>query len=67
MPFGMTNGKTTFMQLINDIFSPDLGNLVVIHLDDIFIFNKSRKDHLRHVCRILYILREHKLQVKEKK
>ena len=39
MPFGLTNAPATFMRLINDIFRPHLGRMVVIYLDDILIFN----------------------------
>ena len=67
MPFGLTNAPTTFLQLINDVFRKNLGRIVVIYLDEILIFNKACDIHMQHVRLILQILREHKLQVKEKK
>jgi hypothetical protein len=67
MPFGLTNAPTTFMRVINDIFRPLLGCIVVIYLDEILIFSKSWEAHLQHVCQVLELLREHKLQVKENK
>jgi hypothetical protein len=67
MPFGLMNGPSTFMSLINDIFILHLGKFVVIYLDDILIFINSWKYHLQHVCRVLELLRNHKLQVKENK
>jgi hypothetical protein len=36
-------------------------------LDDILIFSNSWQEHLQHVHRVLELLCEHKLQVKEKK
>jgi hypothetical protein len=67
MPFGLTNAPTTFMRVINDIFRPLLGCIVVIYLDDILIFSKSWEAHLQHVLQVLELLWEHKLQVKENK
>jgi hypothetical protein len=61
MPFGLTNAPTTFMRVINDIFRPLLGRIVVIYLDDILIFNKSWEAHLQHVRQVLELLQEHKL------
>jgi hypothetical protein len=53
MPFGLKDAPSTFMWLINEIFIPHLGKFVVIFLDDILIFSKSWKDHMRHGCRSL--------------
>jgi hypothetical protein len=49
MPFGLNNAPTMFMRVINDIFRPLLGCIVVIYLDDILIFNKYQEAHLQHV------------------
>ena len=68
MPFSLTNAPATFMRLINDVFRKiNLGCIVVIYLDEILIFSKTWDTHMHHVCQILQILKEHKLQVKEKK
>ena len=50
MPFGLTNALATFMRLINDIFRPHLGRIVVvIYLDDILIFSDTWDAHMQHV------------------
>ena len=67
MPFCLTIAPTTFMRLINDIFRGNLGHIFSIYLDEILIFSKTWDSHMQHVCQVLQILREHKLQVKEKK
>lgn len=43
------------------------GLIVVIYLDDILISSKSWEAHLQHDRKVLELLREHKLQVKENK
>ena len=40
---------------------------MVIYLDDILIFILTWDTHLQHNRQVFQILREHKLQVKEKK
>jgi hypothetical protein len=66
MPFGLTNAPTMFMWIINDIFRKYLGRIVVIYLDEIIIFSNTWDTHMQHVCQVIQILRENKLQVKEK-
>ena len=56
MPFGLTNALATFMRLINDIFRPHLGRMVVIYLDGILIFSHTWDAHMQHVRQILQIL-----------
>ena len=56
MPFGLTNTPATFMRLINDIFRPNLGCMVVIYVDGILIFNHTWDAHMQHVRQILQIL-----------
>lgn len=68
MPFILTNAPTTFMWLINNIFRPHLGKFhVVIYFDDILIFSRSWEQHLQHLCTVLEFLRQHQLQLKQKK
>ena len=65
LPFGMVNAPASFQSLMQSLF----GNLqfVVVYLDDILIFSKSREEHESHIHQVLSILREHKLCAKKKK
>jgi hypothetical protein len=56
MPFGLTNTLAIFMRLINDVFCPLLGKIVVIYLEDILIFSRSWEEHMQHVCQVLGLL-----------
>jgi hypothetical protein len=39
MPFGLCNGETMFMRVMNDVFRSYIDDFVAIYLDDILIFS----------------------------
>ena len=67
MPFGLTNAPSTFQGLMNSIFQPFLRKFVLVFFDDISIYNKSWKDYVQHVDRVLKILEEKQLYAKRSK
>ena len=42
MPFGVTNASTTFMSLMNWVFFEQIDHFVVVFIDDISIYSRSR-------------------------
>ena len=64
LPFGLTNAPAAFMDLMNRLFKPYLDRFVIIFIDDILIYSKSRAEHEQHLRIILQTLREHQLYAK---
>jgi hypothetical protein len=49
IPFGLTNAPSTFMGLINEIPKDFIGKFVVLYLDVILIFSRTKEENLRHL------------------
>ena len=67
MPFGLTNAPTAFMDLMNRIFKSYLDKFVIVFIDDILIYSRSKLEHEEHLRCVLQILRKEKLYAKFKK
>jgi hypothetical protein len=64
MSFGLTNASAHFMYLINFVFMSELDKFVVVFIDDILIYSKSKEEHARHLRVILQRLRNYQLYAK---
>ncbi|GJU74852.1 putative reverse transcriptase domain-containing protein [Tanacetum coccineum] len=64
MPFGFTNAPDVFMDLMNRVCKPYLDRYVIVFIDDIFIYSKSRKEHAGHLKLILNLLKNEELYAK---
>nr|GEZ58449.1 putative reverse transcriptase domain-containing protein [Tanacetum cinerariifolium] len=64
MPFGLTNALAVFMDLMNRIFHEFLDKFVIVFIDDILVFSKSKEEHEDHLRTVLQTIRQEKLYAK---
>nr|GFC26306.1 RNA-directed DNA polymerase homolog [Tanacetum cinerariifolium] len=60
-PFGLTNAPAVFMDLMNRVFHEFLDKFVIVFIDDILVFSKSKEEHEDHLRTFLQTLRQEKL------
>ncbi|GJY97945.1 putative reverse transcriptase domain-containing protein [Tanacetum coccineum] len=64
MSFGLTNAQAVFMDLMNRVCKPYLDKFVIVFIDDILIYSKSKEEHSEHLKVILDLLKKEKLYSK---
>ncbi|GJS97122.1 putative reverse transcriptase domain-containing protein [Tanacetum coccineum] len=62
MPFGLTNAPAVFMDLMNRVCKPYLDKFVIVFIDDILIYLKSKQEHEEHLKLILELLKKEEFQ-----
>ena len=64
MPFGLTNAPAAFMDLMNRVFRSFLDQFVIVFIDDVLVYSRSKEEHEQHLRLALKTLREHQLYAK---
>ncbi|GJS01343.1 putative reverse transcriptase domain-containing protein [Tanacetum coccineum] len=64
IPFGLTNASAVFMDLMNLICKPYLDKFVIMFIDDILIYSKTKEEHDAHLRLILELLKKEELYAK---
>ena len=64
MPFGLTNAPATFMHLMQQTFRKFLDDFVIVFIDDILVYGKTKEEHYNHLRIVLQVLRDKQLYAK---
>nr|GEZ87325.1 putative reverse transcriptase domain-containing protein [Tanacetum cinerariifolium] len=64
MSFGLTNAPAVCMGLMNWVCKPYLDKFVIVFIDDILIYSKSKQEHEEHLKLILELLKKEQLYAK---
>jgi hypothetical protein len=64
VPFGLSNAPSFFMFLMNGVFREYRDKFVIVFLDDILVYSKSKEEHEQHLRMVLQVLKEYRLYSK---
>jgi hypothetical protein len=64
MSFELTYALAYFMYMMNKVFMEYLDKFVMVFIDDILVYFRSKEEHEGHLRLVLHKLREHKLYAK---
>ncbi|KAD7479048.1 hypothetical protein E3N88_02184 [Mikania micrantha] len=64
MPFGLTNAPAVFMDLMNRVCKPYLDKFIIVFIDDILVYSRTKHEHEGHLRMLLELLRKEKLYAK---
>jgi hypothetical protein len=64
MPFGLTNAPATFQRFMNDVLKSVIKKFALVYLDDVIIYSKTLEQHIKHIEKVLDLLRKAGLKIK---
>ena len=64
IPFGLTNAPAAFMDLMKWMCRPMLDQSVIIYIDDILVYSKTREQHEEYLRKVFETLRRKILSAK---
>ena len=59
MSFGLTNAPAKFMDLMMSVFSEYLNSFLIVFIDDIIIYSKTKEENEQNLRVTLQVHRQH--------
>ena len=67
MSFNLINASVTFQTFMNNVLWHYLNQFIIVYLNDILVYSKTKKEHMQHVKKILQTLKKVNLCIKSEK
>jgi len=67
MSFDLINASVMFQIFVNNVLRRYLNQFVIVYLNDILVYSKTKKEHVQHVKKILQTLKKVDLCIKSEK
>jgi len=67
MSFDLINASVTFQTFVNNVLRRYLNQFVIVYLNDILVYFKTKKEHVQHVKKVLQTLKKVDLRIKSEK
>ena len=64
MPFDVTNAPSVFMDYMNRVFHPYIDSFMIVFIDDILVYSKTREEHEEHLRIVLQTVKDRKFYAK---
>ncbi|GJV65496.1 putative reverse transcriptase domain-containing protein [Tanacetum coccineum] len=64
VPFRLTNAPAVFMNLMNRVCKPYMDKFLIVFIDDILIYSRSKEEHEEHLKLFLELLKKEELYAK---
>jgi hypothetical protein len=64
MYFRLIKAPAFFMDLMNKVYMEYLNKFIVVFIDDILVYSKSKEEHAKYFRLLLQKLQDHRLYVK---
>lgn len=67
MPFGLTNGPSTFQRIMQTVLAPFLWVFALVYIDDIVVYSYSFEEHLEHLKKVFKAFQQANLTLSPQK
>ncbi len=67
MSFNLINASVMFQIFVNNVLQRYLNQFIIVYLNDILVYSKTKKEYVQHVKKVLQTLKKVDLRIKSEK